>query len=343
MTKLTKSVNKEDETSQNEVSSQNSFTLSQKIQKDTVQETENKQETTSISQTIATEKVTISSTSSAEEIANWLLSFIGDGVFEQLKKNPYLQLPYTEANITIKEWLEKALKTIFPLEYIQKIGEQIQQNQSKFGQIEGDVQKAMNEKTQMEEKLNKANLRFEQMQNQLDEIESEKFKIKKETQNSLPLTKLINEFFKEEGVESEEIKRIIQLLNESLQNQDENLSTFIARFSKGWLYVKSTLDQLKGEEKDKMEQTHAALTMLLKYISGIYIPERRPLLDVVAKFVSRIFEGYDFISPEQTLQIDPAIHNAGGLGNAMIKEGITFAVIRKQSRQAVKYADIKVS
>ncbi len=338
--KLTKSVNKTDET-ENVNQNTSSITLSQKIQKETPENVVI-QPNNMLSHSIPTEKVKITSSTSAEEISNWLLSFIGESVFEQLKNNPYLQLPYSEPSNTLKEWLEKALKTIFTLDQIKIIGEQIIQNQNTSGQAESANQKAISEKAALEERLNKADLRFAQMQNELEDAEAEKFKIKKEIQSSISLSKLINEFFMEDGVEPEETKKITSLLRESLENKDENLSVFVTRFSKGWFYVKATMDQLRGEEKEKMEQMHNALTFLLTSISGVYLPERRPLLDAVAKLVSSKFTEYDFVSPEQTLQIDPQIHNAGGLGNAMIKEGTTFAVVRRQTRQAVKYADIKV-
>jgi len=337
MTKLIKSVNKTEEEENNALLNSNSITLSQKIQKESLQEDVVIQQNL-LTQTVQTDKVKISSSSSVEEIANWLLSFIGNDVFEGLKNNPYLQLPYAEPDITLKGWLEKALKTIFPAEHIQKIGEQILLNQNTSGVAENVAK----EKAALEERLNKANLRFEQMKNELENADDEKFRIKKELQNTLPLIKFIEEYYQDDANEHEEIRKIMNLLKETLDNKDDSIPVFVIRFSKGWTMLKNSVEIMKGEEKDKMEMVHTSLTALLKSISGLFLPERRPLLDIVAKFVSSKFQEYDFISPEQTLQIDPQIHNAGGLGSALIKEGITFAVIRKTSRQSVKYADIRV-
>ena len=55
------------------------------------------------------------------------------------------------------------------------------------------------------------------------------------------------------------------------------------------------------------------------------------------------FEDYIFVSPEETLQLDPNIHNARGLGSTNIVEGASYAVIRRTSRQTVIYAEVKVN
>ena len=148
-------------------------------------------------------------------------------------------------------------------------------------------------------------------------------------------------FFKGEE-DSPKHKQLRNLLNDAIDNADKNTGIFIAKFGKAWTILNTALNNLSEDEKENMELVHKATIEMLEQIADTHISERRPLLDMVADIISDSFNEYEFVSPEQTLQLDPAIHNAKGLGTASIKEGISFAVIRKESRQAVKYADIIV-
>jgi len=344
MTKLTISVNNNEEAN-NGNDNNSSFSLSKKVEKNT--EVVNKEEinTTQISQTVQGEKKNMSqytSVASVEDISKWLLSFIGNDVFEQLKNNEFLKLPYTDEQITIIQWLEKAVKTLFPQQSIQKIAQQIQENQERTLKAEQMALQVEEEKAKMEEKFKQYNLKFQELKSQIDDAEDEKHKIKSEFNSTLPLNTFISEFYNDANDHSEELKKLITILNEALQNKDASVSKFIVKFSKGWAFLKSSFMQIGTDEKENLEKIHSALSMYLTFISGVYIPERRPLLDEVAKYCSKKFQSYDFISPEQTLNLDPEIHNVSGVGNGRIKEGITFAVVRKESRKAVKYADVRL-
>lgn len=346
MTKLSKSVNKNEEDNKNEEQNSSSLSISKKINKEnTENNTDTKDENTSQLSQKSENKTTKKEfkSSSVEDIAEWLVGLIGDGVFNQLKENPYLQLPYTDSDLDIKGWLSKAIKTIFTQENIQNIGTSIQNNNSRLIELEQVVLDAEKAKAEIDDKIEKYNQKFQQIKSEMDELEEEKFDIQKELNTALPLSTLINEVYRDPGNESQNHKKLITMLNDSLENTDEkDLSLFVIRFSKGWMYLKSNLDELGEDEKENLEKVHKALSMFLSFISGIFIAERRPLLDIIAKICSDYFSEYDFISPEQTLQVDPDIHNAEGVGNARIKEGISFAVVRKETRKAVKYADIRV-
>jgi chromosome segregation ATPase len=343
MTKLTKSVNNNDENNNSNDNINTSFSLSKKVEKNTEIVNQEEINSTQISQTIQGDKKTstqITTVSSVEDISKWLLSFIGSDIFNQLKSNEYLKLPYTDEQITISQWLEKAVKTLFPQESIQKIAAQIQSNQERTARLEQMSVQIEDEKAKMEEKFKQYNLKFQELKSQIDDAEDEKHKIKSEFNSTLPLNTFISEFYNDPSDHSEELKKLITTLNEALQNKDASVGKFIVRFSKGWAYLKSSFIQFPVDEKDKLEKVHSTLTVFLTFISGTFIPERRPLLDIIAKICSQKFDGYDFISPEQTLNLDPEIHNISGTGGGMIKEGITFAVVRRESRKAVKYAEI---
>ncbi len=340
MPKLIKSVSDSDENNQSNESKNTKLSFTKKISTNSEQKITG--ESTQISTTVVTNKTTkvVSKVTSVNEISDWLINFIGKDIFDQIKENPYLQLPYTDDDININKWLEKALKTIFTKESIAKISEHIQKNIDSIAALETEKNTAVEEKETMQAKLGKLKDKFEQMQDQIDDAESDKYKIKKQLMKSVTLESLINEVFVDDEKNNSEMKRLIEMLNESLENINDELSLFIVRFSKGWIYLKSSFSLTGEDEKQNLETIHNALTVLLKNISGVYIPERRPLLDIVGDYVSSKFKTYDFVSPERTLQVDPDIHNTEGKGSSTVKEGISFAVVRKETKKAVKYADI---
>jgi len=274
---------------------------------------------------------------SHEAFAKWLLEFLGTKVFENIKANPHLQLPYTETSgISIEDWLVKALKTIFPQAQITDIGTQI------FAKQQNPQAQNNNEKVDIDEKLQKANIRFQQMQDQIEDLESEKFRIEKELNTTISLQKLVNIFFKDEENDTQNLKKLRSLLFDAIEHATKETSIFVTKLSRGWVFVQQSLQILTKDEKVDLEIVYEASKKLLSSISGTHISERRSILDIIANIISENFNEYEFISGEQTLQIDPSIHNAQGLGSQSIKESVSFAVIRKASRQAVKYADIKV-
>ena len=339
MPKLSKSINKDNEKKKIE-NEQSNWSLSKKVEKENNRNENNNENIENASKiSVSKEGAKIKSVASVIEITDWLLSLIGDGVFEQLKTNPYLQLPYTSDDITTKEWLAKAIKTIFTQENIKNIGTQIHTNHIKIVELQQAAQKAEAEKIAFKEKFNQ---KFQAIKAEIGEVEDDKYEIEKQLHSAIPISLLINEFYRDPEDHSEELKKLINTLQEALTNKDDKVAKFIMRFSKGYLYLKSTFEQLSDNEKDNLNTIHNALTVLLSNISNIHIAERRPLLDIIAKICSNKFSEYDIISPEQTLQLDPEIHNAAGKGSATIIEGITFAAVRKKSRKAVIYADVIV-
>ena len=132
-------------------------------------------------------------------------------------------------------------------------------------------------------------------------------------------------------------------MKETIENSQEGTDVFLISFLKTFAAVREVLKIDFEDEKQKMENVYNSLAQMLSAISGLFPSERRDFLDLVAGLVSDEFNEYQFVSPEQTLQIDPDIHDAHGVGSGTVKEGKTFAVIRKSTRKAVKYAEIKVN
>jgi len=337
MPKLTTSVNKNEENNENN-ENKSVFSLSTKVEKQNNENSQSNENSTKITKLGKSTKV--QSISSVTDITNWIVNIIGEDIFTELKTNPNFQLPYTDEDINTKEWLTKAIKTLFTKENIAKMVSQVQANQTEINQLSEVANKAEAEKKEM---LEKYNLKFQALKEEVENAEDNKYRIEKELNTAVPLTNLISEFYRDPDDKSDELKKLISTLHTALEEKDSNVSKFILRFSKGWFVVKSTIAKLSDDEKQNLENLHNATRELLAYISNTFIAERRPLLDIIAKICSKQLSNYDFISPEQTLQPDPEIHDAGGLGNSTIKEGITFAVVRRDSRKAVKYAEIKMS
>ncbi len=339
MTKLTKSVNTNDDSSQNDNQSM-SFSLTKKVEKSNNEnnnsEQNNIQNTNNL--TVDAQNVKISS---AEDIAKWLLGFVGQDVFDQLKNNKYLQLPYTEENITIAQWLEKAIKTIFPQDSLHKIGAQIQRNEDRSSQVTQLANTLQQERGKNEEKYKQYDMKFKELKSKIDEAEDDKHRIKNELSAVIPLDIYINEYFRDPEDTSTELKKLIGLLHDAANSKSADAGKFIMKLSKGWTALKYAFSLLAKDEKENLEIVHKASTKVLSAISGCFIAERRAILDMIAKICSLNFQTYDFISPEETLNVDPDIHNANGVGSSRIVEGITFAVVRRETRKAVKYADIK--
>ena len=340
MTKLSKSVSDKNENKSTSSVSNTSLTFTKKTNvKDENKDTT--EESTTINKQVKS-KVINTNINSPEDVAKWLIELIGEDLFNQIKSNPHLQLPYTEENISSTEWLVKALKTIFASETLDELTSRIKEFNSDSGQASTELEQIEKEKQALVEKWDKAQARFSQLQAEVDNAETEKFQLEKQLSTSIELNSLLDEIFEENRPYSDTVEKLVKLFKDAIQNFDKNLSSFLIKFAKGWAAIQAATALFGKDEKENMEIAHKATIYLLKSISGTFVSERRPALDLVADFISELFTEYEFVSAEQTLQVDPDIHNAHGKGATHIKEGISFAVIRKESRKAVIYADIKV-
>lgn len=340
MAKLSLSVNTNNNKENNagaESRPQLSLTKKVNVQEET---TENVATHTSLSQRVENASANDASASAAD-IALWLENLVGENIFDELKNNPNLQLPYTDKDIDTRQWLEKIIKTLFSQNSILQITKSINGAKNNNSVSESDVEAIV--KQRMDEKIEKYNKKFQEMREQMENLEGEKVAIENKLNAALPLNVFVNGIFRNPGNETEPQKQIIQAFNEGLEGtSDNNFSTFAVKFAKGWINLNYVLENLGNDEKENLDNVYNVLTKLLENISGCFVSVRRVILDYTAQHCNTFFSQYDFISPEQTLNADPDIHNAGGLGNAMIKEGVTFAVVRRDTKKTVKYADIKV-
>ena len=191
--------------------------------------------------------------------------------------------------------------------------------------------------------MEKYNAKFQELRSNMEDLEGEKAELQSRLNKTLEADAFVKTIFRSADGETDAQKRIARTLEDAIgQGGDDGLPSFVTRLAKGWAslqYVLQTSAEI-GDDKEKLEVVYPALTNLLACISGCYVTDRRMVLELVAKHCNEFFSDYDFISPEQTLNADPDIHNATGLGNAQIREGVTFCVVRRDTKKTVKYADV---
>ncbi len=279
----------------------------------------------------------------ADDVARWLIAQFGEDVFNELLKNPNLKLPYAEDDITAESWLERGIKTLFTQDNIAHIYK-VTANIGQSNAADANIDAAVDER--MAQKVEKYNAKFQELRSNMETLEGEKAELQSRLNKTLEADAFVKTIFRSADSETDAQKRIARTLEDAIgQGDDDELPTFVTRLAKGWAalqYILQTSAEI-GDDKEKLEVVYPALTNLLTCISGCYVTDRRMVLELVAKHCNEFFSDYDFISPEQTLNADPDIHNATGLGNAQIREGVTFCVVRRDTKKTVKYADVKVN
>ncbi len=267
------------------------------------------------------------------KIADMLFQVIGKQPFEFLKENKDIRLPYTEMPLSVQQWLSKVLDTVFTPEQLQESGTLLAQKNAKgFSVVQEPKPSAENIHNQDIAK------QYEMLKQDYETLRTKKQKLEVKLKSAIDAEILINVIFSTFSAPD-----IEDGLLELVKAEDENNAKFLTVFSKEWTNINNVLLKNKSlPEQEKVEKVHKELTVLLSELSGIHVPQRRIILDRLADYVSAQFQDFTFISPEESLQVDPAIHNAKGVGGTRVKEGRSFAVIRKNSGQVYIYADIIV-
>lgn len=270
------------------------------------------------------------------QLAAHVASLLGSDVLLRLRQNPNVVLAYADDLPTDDDWLRRALQTVLALDDIQVVGDRL----SAFLL---DTQRPLLQQIET--------YRWEQMEQQqaLDEVrqqvqlaetgreraEVDLFRVRKEMATMLPARPVIELLFQQDDARS-----IRDLLLEAADQPSPDLSAFLIAFVPAWNRLQDVRNSFGPEPTDNLRSLHSALSQLLADLSGHYLPQRRSVLDKVAQWASEPFADFLFVSPEESAQIDPAIHNAHGIGGNNVIEGISFAVLRRQSRTVVLYADV---
>lgn len=285
----------------------------------------------------------------AAQLTQHLLQIIPNQLLEAVRENPLLQLPYVSAaEFDDRQWLDQALKTILTPEQIELFAEHLQHNffenrnsnnEAAENPLEAITQQFAAEKKQLIEELERQKNKVEQLKIERENLQISQHRQRERLASSIEIGNFVAAFF--QFPEDEDVRR---LLLEALESPTKDLRDFTQKFAQAWVKLKNCLQKLPSNpsENEKLVIVRSQLSELLQSLSGLYILERRSLLDCAARFASEHFADFLFVSPEQTKQVDPSIHNAQGLGGTNIAEGLSFAVVRRATLKTVFYADVKI-
>jgi hypothetical protein len=267
-------------------------------------------------------------------LATYLEAWLGTDALLRLRQTA--NLPYTDDLPTPADWLARALSTLFSLDDLQHLAQKLADQQLEARKpllLELDACHA--ELDGLEKTQAATQQLLEQAQAGRERAEVDLHRLRRETAPLLPARPLLELLFLRDDE-----RAIRQLLLEAADAAAPDLGTFVAAFGPAWQRLRDVPSQFGTDPTDNLRRLHAALTQLLTDLAGHTLPQRRPLLDAVAQWASAHLPDYLVVSPEESLQVDPAIHNAQGIGGSTVAEGRSFAVLRRHSRTVVLYADI---
>ncbi len=267
-----------------------------------------------------------------ELIAKIVIKITGKEPIENLKNNENFSFPFTTNSITLTEWVVLALKTLFTFDDLKSLSDNIINHKYTYQEATALVKKRVS--NTLIEKNNK----IKKLESDMALRKREISKLTDKLDQSTSLKQLIDSFLDS----TPENRRLISLLYEAVDDISPDVSEFCMGLFKGWGVFNNSLDK-NITESDRMNNIHTSLSSILRYISGKYISQRRDILKELANIANSYLTEHEFVSPEHTLTVDPTLHNASGLGGTEIREGISYSVIRSDTRKTVIYADIVVT
>ena len=268
-------------------------------------------------------------------LTNWLLSKIGEKSIQKIQGNPNFLLPYTEKDMLPAQWLNRAIKTLLKTNDLTEIAADIRKKEDEIGDYLKSLKVEINEITSLNDQLKKQN---ERLIKEREDLKATTHSLQKRLRQSVSAKELIQRFFDKD----EKAAGVVHLLNEAVDSAESGFSSFFPLFLNSWDELKTTLDILPEKETNKLEMLDKTLESLLTNLSNQFIPQRRALLEAIARIASEPLDNFTFISPEETLRINPEIHDVKGAGGDRIKEGRSFAIIRRKNGQIYKYAKVEV-
>jgi hypothetical protein len=269
-------------------------------------------------------------------IAVFLIEAFGKEAFERLRSDGNFLVPFTDEASDLDTWLAQSIRMLFKPEETDTMGialkRWIEQQREMLARVEKELE---------QEKL-KAEVAVDakkQAENDFVIADSERKQLRRDLLSSVSAVYFIDRFLPKG--QTAEGDKIAGMLKEEMSSPTEDYPGFVTGFLEAWPAVLAALNAVTDDEAG-MEAVHLSLTNMLEKIAEKNITRRRAILEIIAAMCSAKFKLYKFISPEESLQVDPRIHSATALGGSTIREGVTFAVVRKDTMQTVKYAEIKV-
>jgi hypothetical protein len=272
------------------------------------------------------------------QLRDWLLAVLGEQIWGNLRGIIAYERPYQEGEAVeaLPEWLLDLLKT--SLRHNEQISDAAHLAKILFAQwfAPQDENKFLKtELKQLAEALQNAQEKTENLQKSCDAAQLKAFQAEESLKETIPLRDFVEVAFSDK-----EGQRFLPLWEDALKNPAENLPDFALACSKAWLAFRQETTQLPENEEERLEILHKQLSAFLKGISGQHITQRRQVLDLVGKIASTYLQAHDFISPEESRQINLDLHAPVGNGE-LVREGISFAIIRRENRQVMRYAEVR--
>ena len=223
----------------------------------------------------------------------------------------YAQNEWGES-LSKEEFIQNLLKAFFTKEDLEKFKSNIQELLEK-----DEINKELKEQ-------------LDSIKSQIKSLKEQNQRLKKETISKTQVVELILNSF--EG-------QIKELLIE--ESKEADTGEFIVAFSSSFRDILVVLELSKDKEEDeRLEIVYEYSKRVLKSISGVYIASRKRLLSLLAEYLSSWFESYKFISGEDYSFVDSKVHNIVVKEGQKIKEALSFCVIKSDSLQTIKYADV---
>lgn len=267
-----------------------------------------------------------------QEFLDFWLEKLGSDNFGKIDKEKYDKIFAVEPPMNNQQIFQLLLNDLISQELVDKINTSIFEKNSENEQLKSQI-------NILNEKHAKFQQQIENLTLQIQDAEERIFKTEKKYVSTIAIADIIHEMLTR-WLPVRFAQSVEDLLTESYNSVDKQNKEFVISFIRGAQFFISAIDKITDDEKENLTRLYDATTQMFKVIQGKFATERRPLLDKIAAICNNYLKDYDFISPEQSLQIDTHLHNAEGKGGTMVKEGLSMAVVRRDTRKTVYYADI---
>ncbi len=281
--------------------------------------------------------VTRGGSSGSAELAGELIALFGSdnihGVRESFARLNILSVAEGEATVT---WLTRLLDSYFTEEQVSGLGAYY------HATLSGQLRQQESDQALITA-LRKENIDWQARQLSLEGLFRAKddalSEAERKLKNSIPPGALFNYLCDELAPPFTTLR---SLLLDDAGDDNPTKFRFLLRLLRPVSDLAELLKRNPRPSEENMEMVSAALTNLLASLSGLHIVNRREVLDGIGRICSDHSDNILFISPESSLVVDPAIHNVKALHGTTVKEGLSYAILRRDSRQTIKLADITV-
>ena len=259
----------------------------------------------------------------------WILEVIDREIISNIKNNTNLPLAMLEEHISLEKWLSIVFKSILSKNDYKSIGKNIQKK------ILQPIESLKEESRTLQETLNSTLEEIDSLEEQKKISQRREMRLKREIESSIALSYLIDSL-------DNRYSKIKSYMEEDANGSVTQSYKFIFNFiAESRAIDRLKIFEIKDEEK-RMEIYLQNTKEFFRAISSSHTPHRKEILSEFAHLISEHFSQLEFISPEDYLYFDNKIHAVPESSGEMIVEGINFAVVSKETKKTIIYADVIV-